>query len=220
MEQQRASIDYLRLARRVVANRWRLMLLVFDAIAIPVVVLTLVATENTYEASATLFLMPEKNEFASLREFSTPEINALYQVILFSRSVAQGVVEALPKESRDELSRRMGFQDYMLSVMNQVRRGGGEGGLVHRPHRPRVRELREARMNFSIARDGPVTVTAPAYSPRVAADLANAYVEVLLSRSGAFARQQARETRELLESFLTQARSGHIEAQDALRKFQ
>ena len=40
-----------------------------------------------------------------LREFMNPEVNALYHVMLTSRSLAQGVVETLPKESRDELSR-------------------------------------------------------------------------------------------------------------------
>ena len=37
-----------------------------------------------------------------LREFMNPEVNALYHVMLTSRSLAQGVVETLPKESRDE----------------------------------------------------------------------------------------------------------------------
>jgi hypothetical protein len=40
-----------------------------------------------------------------LRELMNPEVNALYHVMLTSRSLAQGVVETLPKESRDELSR-------------------------------------------------------------------------------------------------------------------
>src|SRR4029450_1843377 len=80
--------------------------------------------------------------------------------------------------------------------------------------------LRESRMAFNIARDGNVTLTATAFSPRVAADLANTYVEVPLSRSNSFARQQARGTRELLETLLTQARTGQVDAQDALRKFQ
>src|SRR5690242_16490777 len=119
MERQTASIDYIRMARRVAANRWRLMVAVFVAIAVPATIATLLLTQNTYEASSTLFLLPEKNDPAFLREFTTPEVNALYQVILTSRSVAQGVVETLPKESRDELSRRIGFQDYLLVVMNQ-----------------------------------------------------------------------------------------------------
>lgn len=220
MDQQKGSIDYLRLARRVAANRWRLMLIIFVAIAVPTIVATLVVTENTYEASATLFLLPEKSDPGILREFSIPEVNALYQVILTSRTVAQGVVETLPKESRDELSRRIGFQDYLLIPMNQLRRWRGEEVIVYSPSELAIRELREARMNFNIAKDGTVTISATAFSPRVAADLANTYVEVLLSRSSSFARQQARETRELLEGLLAQARTSQIEAQESLRKFQ
>ena len=220
MDDQKASIDYVRMARRVVARRWRLMVAIFAAVAVPAIVLTLVVTENTYEASATLFLLPEKSDPGILREFTTPEVNALYQVILTSRTVAQGVVETLPKESRDELSRRIGFDDYVLALMNQLRRWRGEDVVVYSPTELAIRELREARMNFTLAKDGTVTITATAYSPRVAADLANTYVEVLLSRSSSFARQQARETRELLEGLLVQAKNTNLEAQDSLRKFQ
>jgi hypothetical protein len=56
-----------------------------------------------------------------MREFTSPEVNALYHVLLRSRSLAQGVTEALPKESRDELSRRLGVRDYLLAAMNYVR---------------------------------------------------------------------------------------------------
>ena len=150
MDQQKGSIDYLRLARRVAANRWRLMLIIFVAIAVPVIVGTLIATENTYEASATLFLLPEKTDPGILREFSIPEVNALYQVILTSRTVAQGVVETLPKESRDELSRRIGVRDYLLIPMNQLRRWRGEEVIVYSPSELAIRELREARMNFNM----------------------------------------------------------------------
>jgi uncharacterized protein involved in exopolysaccharide biosynthesis len=75
-------------------------------------------------------------------------------------------------------------------------------------------------MAFNIAKDGTVTITATAFHPRVAVDLANTYVEVLLSRSSSFARQQARGTRELLENLLTQAKASQGEAEQSLRSFQ
>src|SRR5207249_11110598 len=96
---------------------------------------------------------------------------------------------------------------------------GGEV-VVYSPTELALRELQEARMNFTIARDGTVTITAVAFSPRVAVDLANTYVDVLLSRSSSFARQQARGTRELLESLMTQAKTSQGDAEEALRKFQ
>ena len=69
------------------------MVTVFTVIALPVVVWTAVFSEDTYEASSTLFLLPEKSDPAFLREFMSPEVNALYHVILKSRSLAQAIIE-------------------------------------------------------------------------------------------------------------------------------
>ena len=220
MDQPKATIDYVRLLRRVVTTRWRIVLGVFLAIAVPTIAWTFLGTENTYEASATLFLLPEKGAPGFLPQFMNPEVHVFYHAILRSRSLAQGVVEALPKESRDELSRRLGVRDYVLVAMNQLRRWRGQEVVVFSPTELAVGELQEARTTFNIAKDGTVTITATALSPRVAVDLANTYVEVLLSRSSGFARQQARGTRELLDTLLTQAKSNQAEAEGALRKIQ
>ncbi|HMH50441.1 MAG TPA: polysaccharide biosynthesis tyrosine autokinase [Candidatus Acidoferrum sp.] len=220
MEQPKATVDYVRLLRRVVTKRWRIVLIVFMAVAVPTIAWTFLGTENTYEASATLFLLPEKGAPGFLPQFMNPEVHVFYHAILRSRSLAQGVVEALPKESRDELSRRLGTRDYVLSAVNQLRRWRGQEVVVYSPTELAIRELQEARTTFTIAKDGTVAITATAFSPRVAVDLANTYVEVLLSRSSAFARQQARGTRELLETLLTQAKSNQGEAETALRKIQ
>lgn len=218
-EQKTTSVDYLRLLRRVAVHRWRIVLAGFLAVVVPTVAYVIFSTDNTYEASATLFLLPEKSDPAFLREFTTPDVNALYLVLLKSRSLAQAVTEALPRESRDELTRRVLFRDYLLSFTNGIRRLTGGEVVVYSPSEIAVRELQEARMAFHMAKDGTVTVTALAFSPRVAVDLANTYVEVLLSRSSQFARQQARGTRELLETLLGQARQSQTEAEDALRAY-
>src|SRR5688572_18763273 len=165
MDQQKsASVDYLRLLRRVIGHRWRIVIAGFLAIALPTLVWTVVATEDMYEAHATLFLLPERSDPAFLREFTSPEVNALYHVLLRSRSLAQGVTEALPKDSRDELSRRLGFRDYMLAAMNHVRRLRGLEVVVYSPSELAIRELQEARMSFTIAKDGTVVVSATAFS--------------------------------------------------------
>ena len=221
MEHQAGSVDsYLRLLRRLAVHRWRLVLAGFLLVALPALGWAVFSLEDTYEASATLFLVPDRSEPAILREFMSPAANALYTVMLRSRSLAQAVTEALPKESRDELTKRVVFRDYMLDAMNRIRRWTGREVVVYSPSEIAVRELQEARMSFTIAKDGTVTITALAFNPRVAVDLANTYVDVLLSRSGAVARQQARGTREQLEGLLTQARASQREAEDALRKFQ
>ncbi|PYM92507.1 MAG: hypothetical protein DME04_14975 [Candidatus Rokuibacteriota bacterium] len=214
------SIDYLRLVRRVVVHRWRIIVAGFLAVVVPTVAVVSLSTENLYEASATLFLLPEKSDPPFLREFTSPEATAVYVVLLRSRSLAQAIIEALPKESREELTKRVLFRDYLLTATNSLRRLTGGEVVVYSPTELALRELQEARMNFTIARDGTVTITAVAFSPRVAVDLANTYVDVLLSRSSSFARQQARGTRELLESLMTQAKMSQGEAEDAMRRFQ
>ena len=55
-------------------------------------------------------------------------------------------------------------------------------------------------------KDGTVVVSATAFSPRVAAELANTYVDVLLARTGSQARDQARAVREMLENLLVQTK--------------
>src|SRR5215510_13848574 len=146
---QPTSFDFMRLLRRVAANRWPLVIAVFLAVAVPTIVWTVFLTPDTYEASATLFLLPEKSEPEFLREFTSPQVNTLYAVMLRSRSLAQGVVEALPKESRDELSRRLGFRDYVLTAMNELRRWRGQEVIVYSPTELAVRELQHARMAFT-----------------------------------------------------------------------
>jgi len=171
--QKQGSVDYLRLLRRVALQRWRVIVVGFLAVVVPVAILVSFSTENLYEASATLFLMPEKNDPPFLREFTTPEATAIYIVLLRSRSLAQAITEALPKESRDELTKRVLFRDYLLTFMNSIRRFTGGEVVVYSPSEIAIRELQEARMSFNVARDGTVTITAVAFSPRVAVDLAN-----------------------------------------------
>ena len=218
MDRQKASIDYVRVLRRILAHRWKIVLLGFLAVAVPTIAWTIMASEDTYDASATLFILKEDKD-DPLKEFTSSEVNALYSVVLRSRSLAQNVVETLPRESREDLSRRIGFSDYMLLVTNQIRRWRGENIVVYSPTESAIRELQESRMRFTREKGGTLIVTATAFSPRAAVDIANTYVEVLLSRSSAYARQQARSTRELLESMLNQARANQSEAEEQLRKF-
>jgi succinoglycan biosynthesis transport protein ExoP len=219
-EPKRPQPDYPRLARRVVLGHWRLVLAGFLLVAVPAAGWVVFTTEPIYEASAILFLVPDRADPAYLREFMTPEVSAVYLAILRSRSLAQGVAEALPRESRDELTKRIAFRDYLLVAMNAIHRLRGEEVVVYSPTEIAIRELQEARMGFHASKDGAVTITATAFSPRVAVDLANTYVETLLARSGSVARHQTRETRELLENLVGQARTSLADAQEAARKFQ
>ena len=219
-EQTRARVDYVRLLRRIVLNRWRTILVGFAAVALPTVGWVVFFAPKMYEASATLFLVSSKAEPAFLRELMSPEENALHLALLKSRSLAEAVADSLPRESREELLSQAVFRDYLLSITNALRRLRVQPVVVYSPQELVVRELQHARMRFGVGKDGTVTIAALAFSPRVAMGLANTYVEVLLSRSGSYAREQARAARELIENLIGQARTNLLDADEALRKFQ
>jgi len=212
-------VDALRLLRRVAVNRWRTLLLGLLAVAVPTLGWVFLFAPHMYEATATLFLVPSKEEPPFMREFIASDANALYLVMLRSRSLAQAVVDSLPRESREELIQQQLLGDYTLLVMNRVRRFLGKDVIVYSPQEMLVRELREARMSFAIPKDGTVHITAVAFHPRVSTDLANSYVEVLLARTAATAREQARMTRELIGNLVAQALGSQLEAENTLRKF-
>lgn len=212
--------DYLRFARRVIANRWLIVLAGILGIALPAAVWAVVFTPSVYEATATVFLDRPKPESGFLRDYVPVEADTLYLAILRSRSLAQGVTDALPRESLAELQEAMGGQDYLLALQNAIRSRLGYPVIVYSPRERAVIEVQRSRMSFSVSRDGTVTVTAAAYNPRVATDLANTYVDLLLLRSGTYAREQGRLTRELIEGLLAQTRTLLGEAEEAYRKFQ
>jgi succinoglycan biosynthesis transport protein ExoP len=211
--------DYIRFGRRLFSKRWKLMLIIFLAIALPTVTWVMMFMERMYESSATLFIDPGKDEPTFMRGLMNAETSGLYLAILRSRSLAQGVVDSLPREARDELIKRRN-EDHLLAVQNWLRRVLRHDVVVYSPQEQAVMELQEARTGFGIQKDGTVTLTATAFSPRVATDLANTYTDVLLARTSSTARESARATREMIESMLVQGRTSEQEAEDILRKFQ
>lgn len=219
--QATGRVDYVRFLRRAALTRWRIAVIGFALVIVPVVAWVLFFQTPTYEATATLFLSSEKTDStpAFMKEYMSPQANSLYLALLKSRSLAQAVGEALTKESREELQNQTVFSDHLLTTLNAVRRLQGKEVIVYSPQEQIVRELQAARVGFAIDKEGTVAITALAYNPRVAVDLANTYVEVLLSRSSSYARQQARTTRELLETMLGQARTDQEQSSEAFSKF-
>jgi capsular exopolysaccharide synthesis family protein len=212
------KVDYIRFARRLFSKRWRLMLGIFLVIAVPTVTWVMLFMDRMYEAVATIYIDPGKDEPTFLRGLMNAEMSGLYLAILRSRSLAQGVVDSLPREARDELIKRRN-EDYLLAAQNWFRRLLRQDIVVYSPQEQAVMELQDARMAFTFQKDGTVIVTATAFSPRVATDLANTYTDVLLARSGSAARESARATREMIESMLVQGRTSQQEAEEILRKF-
>lgn len=218
-ESVKPSFDYIRFARRTLRKRWWIVLGLFLLVAIPGAVFVYSTTSKLYEASATLFFEEPKGEHPLLRGLSPLDESALNLAILRSRALAQNVIDVLPRESKEELLRRTRWADYSDRAYNALRRLMGQDVVVHSPQEQALVEMQQARMSFTVMKDGTVMVTAMAFNPRVATDLANTYVDVLLARTGSQARDQARAVREMLDNLLLQTKAGLTEAEESLRKF-
>jgi capsular exopolysaccharide synthesis family protein len=79
--------------------------------------------------------------------------------------------------------------------------------------------LRIALVKFNPTRDGIVEITAEASEPQIAVDIANTYIEVLLSRTRTFNIDDARTTREFLEQQLGDVKKNLRSSEEALRAF-
>lgn len=213
-----SDVDYLRLLRRI-ANRWRLIAIVFVAIAMPVTAYAVLFVPKTYEAAAKIFFEdPRRFQAALIRDWM-PTSDASFQLaILKSRSLAEAVVENLPRETTEELLARGMHRDYLLEARNLLRRMMGNESIVYSPQQRAVTELQSARVTFSPLPSGEVEIRAVAYGPRVAMDLANTYVEVLQTRSRSNIRDDARASREFIENLLNQTKASLQQSEDQLAK--
>ncbi len=214
-------MDYVSLLRRVAAHHWKLILVTFVAVSIPVAVWALAIVPKTYEAKATIFIEDTTRGGPALIRDWTPPSDASFQIaILRSRSLAEGVVESLSRQATEELLGQSMHRDYLLEVQNAVRRLLGHELIVYSPQQRALAELQRTRVQFNALLSGEVEIRTVAYQPRVAMELANAYVEVLQARSRSYAREEARVTREFIENFLSQTKTALQESEEAAAKFQ
>src|SRR5262249_31733624 len=105
-------------------------------------------------------------------------------------------------------------------IQNSFRRLRGEEPVVESPQRRALFELQRARVRFATQNDaGIVEVSAEASKPRVALDIANTYIEILLSRTRSFNVDDTQVTREYLEQQHGQISQALATSDNALRQF-
>src|SRR6266542_4475363 len=135
-----------------------------------------------FQTVATIFL-ESKSGSPLFQEFSPFRPLSVQLAILQSRILAQSVMEALPRASVEELITNRYNYDYSVELQNWFRRLRGASPIVESPEVRALEELRNARV---------------AFNPRVALDIANTYIEVLLARTRSFNVDDAKSTREFL----------------------
>ncbi len=179
-------------------KKW-ILLTVIGALAVLLPVAYLISREPPrYQTTAIIFLESQAGT-PLFAEFSPFRPLSVQLAILQSRALAQSVIEALPRASVQDLIANPYGHDYRVDIQNWFRRFRGEPPIVDSPEVRALEELRAARVAFfPQGPSGIVQIRAEASNARVALDIANTYIEVLLARTRSFNVDDAKSTREYL----------------------
>ncbi len=173
-----------------------------------------------YRTSATILMETRPEGVALFREFAPFRPLEVQLAILKSRGLSEAVVESLPRNSVDDLVENPYTVDYSSMMQNWLRRLRGEEIVVESPQRRALNELRASRLAFRpLGTTGIVEVSAEASQPRVAMDIANTFVEVLVSRTRSFNVEDSKTSREFLEQQHVQIGKQLNNAEEAMRQF-
>jgi capsular exopolysaccharide synthesis family protein len=173
-----------------------------------------------FRTSATILMETRPEGVALFREFAPFRPLEVQLAILKSRGLSEAVVESLPRNSVEDLVQNPYTVDYMIMIQNWLRRLRGEEIVVESPQRRALNELRLSRLQFRpIGTTGIVEVSAEASQPRVAMDIANTFVEVLVSRTRSFNVEDSKTSREFLEQQQNQIGKQLTVAEEAMRQF-
>ena len=221
---QSPDTDYLAILRGIWRRHKLLVATTFLGIALPLLAVVYYTTAPLYLSQALISVEPSAlSQIPFLREPPRDDAIASQLVLLKSRSLSEAVIEALPKDTLAELlAKPQYFGFYWLRVTNTVKSWFGQPTTILSPHEQAVAELREARMEFLPLREAPnvFSISATATSPRVAVDLVNTHIQVLLSRSRSVDTQEAKKSREFLEAQFQQVKDNVTRGEEAILKLQ
>ena len=173
-----------------------------------------------FRTSALILIENKPDRTPLFQEFSPFRPLAVQFAILRSRSLAEVVIESLPRATVEDMIENPYSRDYALEFQNWMRRLRGEEIVVESPQRRALAELQQARVRFTPQGDsGIVAITAEASKPRASLDIANTYIEALLSRTRSFNVDDTKVTREFLEQQHAQVSQALGQSDGALRQF-
>jgi capsular exopolysaccharide synthesis family protein len=155
------------------------------------------------------------------QEFTPNRPVPVQLAILQSRLLAASVVEALPKAAVDDLLNNPYGRDYIGELTSLLARIRSKEPPSPKPQRKAVAELQRDRVTFVVRRDnsGIVEIQAEASQPQLALDIANTYIEVLLSRTRSFNVDDAKSTREYLSQQTSHVSDALARSEASLRAF-
>jgi capsular exopolysaccharide synthesis family protein len=172
-----------------------------------------------YKTSAVILLEARPDRVPIFQEFSPFRPLPVQLAILRSRSLAETVVETLPKASLQDLIENPYYVDWEQNLRNTYLRYRAREPEIESPQRRALKELQQARMTFELKSDGIVTISAEASKPQIAMDIVNTYIEALMSRTRSFNLDDARVTREFLEQQLADIKKSLSGSETSLRSF-
>ncbi|MFQ5790300.1 MAG: hypothetical protein ACE5JI_07445, partial [Acidobacteriota bacterium] len=223
-----AELDYVQILRGVLRRRKKVIIVAFTLIALPLVGWTMYGQRPRFASTATVHIKRSiADMFPGTRDLPVGPNLSVQMAVLKSRSLAGEVLEAVPQETLDELMTENLEPDYFVALSNVVRRLFGKRPKTTSPRQRALSELRQARMRFQpIKREGRrdpsglVKISAVGLKPRVAMDLVNAYVQVLVNWSRRSEQEDVVTVQNFLELQLHRVQRDLSESDAALAKFE
>jgi succinoglycan biosynthesis transport protein ExoP len=174
-----------------------------------------------YRTTATILIENKADRAPVFQEFSPYRPLPVQLAILQSRLLAVSVIETLPKAAVEDLIHNPYGRDYIADLMDLAGRLRGKEPAAPTPQRQAVSELRRDRVRFVTqpGSSGLVEIQAEASQPQIALDIANTYIDVLLTRTRSFNVDDAKNTREYLSQQTAQVADSLARSETTLRSF-
>jgi capsular exopolysaccharide synthesis family protein len=210
-----------RIVKGVLRRRKTLAVLIFLGASVTFVPISYLMGREAprYRATAIVLLEVRPDRVPIFQEFSPFRPLPVQLAILKSRSLAEGVLDALPRTAYDDLTASQYHIDYLSLVRNGFARLRGYEPEVTNQRQRALTELQQARVRFESKGDGILEIAAEASRPQAAVDIVNTFIEVLLARTRTFNIDDARTSREFLEQQLADIKRNLAASEESLRTF-
>ncbi len=219
-----SDLDYIQLLQGVLRRRKKVVVAAFGLIAVPLLGWGIYGQRPQFQSTAIVHIRPSIWEMLpGARDLPVRSDLPVQMAVLRSRSLTKEVLKSLPQETMDELMKDSLRRDYLLTLSNAARGLLGKPPITVSPRERAMAELQESRMRFRPVDpedrrggSGLVEISATAYTPRVAMDLANGYIQVLVDWSRRSEQTDTAAAQKFLESQLNQMRTELAQSETAL----